>query len=684
MGNAATIDIRGDNRKLKSAFDDSAGLASAFGSKVTGILGAAGAAMAAAFSIHKLVSWGAGFLAAANEAAEAEAVLSAALEATGNQTGFTLEQLNALSLGMQRTTKFSQEAAQGAMAVITTFKNVRGDHFKEATELAADMATVMKGDLQGAAMQVAKALNDPIQGINALKRSGVSFSDEQEKMIKKMVEAGDVMGAQRMILDELQSEFGGAAEKVGKTFGGQMEIMYNRVGDLAEGMGNHLIPIIEALGPAIDGVVNFMENMVDIIGDSAKGWILFAQVAQDAVAPFFEFLVDVGIASFSVLQTLFENFTTTTDALISTWVLGLVRSFEDVKHYLTVILPDVLSWFAENWSEIFTDVATFTGTVLTNMGQNIASFVEGVKSFLTGGGMDFKFTSLTEGFESTLTELPKIAERIPSAFESALEAKVDAVNERLTNTFGNNFIKNKKALQDMFQKRDEKDVDLTPKAVDAPFVHDEKKDTSKQEAAQAKKLAALLDKRKELLDKLNGEADSSGGGIEDFKSLHNRIQSAAAGTGNRDKVLKDQLKIQEELLKVNKAIEAHGGDAMANWAAALQQSQKDKEALNKDKTPEQKAIELDKSLDGSEDWWKEIQRAQEATAFGVQAANEQATQEATKQEETGDAARQLQTFTLGVLKGIFQLNSNAVTELREHTRQGAEQIGLLPKVGALR
>jgi hypothetical protein len=55
-------------------------------------------------------------------------------------------------------------------------------------------------------------LNDPIKGITALQRVGVSFTKSQKDQIKTLVDSGKTLDAQKLILRELGKEFGGAAE----------------------------------------------------------------------------------------------------------------------------------------------------------------------------------------------------------------------------------------------------------------------------------------------------------------------------------------------------------------------------------------------------------------------------------------------------------------------------------------
>lgn len=65
-------------------------------------------------------------------------------------------------------------------------------------------------DLRSSAVQLGKALEDPVQGITALRRVEVSFSASQRELIGTLVETGQVAEAQRLILDALERQVGGA------------------------------------------------------------------------------------------------------------------------------------------------------------------------------------------------------------------------------------------------------------------------------------------------------------------------------------------------------------------------------------------------------------------------------------------------------------------------------------------
>ena len=97
-------------------------------------------------------------------------------------------------------------------SVLLGFKNISGKTFEDATKAILDMATVMKMDLSSAAQSIGKALDDPINGMDSLKKQGFNFTAAQKEVIQAFLDTGETAKAQQIILDELSSTFGGAAE----------------------------------------------------------------------------------------------------------------------------------------------------------------------------------------------------------------------------------------------------------------------------------------------------------------------------------------------------------------------------------------------------------------------------------------------------------------------------------------
>lgn len=541
MTNAATVDIKGKPDDLNKALQQSHANVAEFGSKVTKVFAAIGAAMAA----RQLFDWGKGFVSAFAESEEAEAKLAAVIKATGGAAGFTTSQLVGLSEQLQTTTKFEAETTQGAMAVLASFRNIRGDNFVEATKTMQDMATVMGGDLAGTATQLGKALNDPVQGMAALTKVGVTFTQAQKDAVEALIETGDVVGAQQIILKELANEFGGAAEAVGQTTAGMREQVINRWGDIAEDLGEIIVGMLDSLQPALEGVTAFVENLVPIIGEVVQGFALMGKSATSGFGPVLEWLLDAAITTFTGIEWAVSNFAKLWERTLVSAELMVVQFGNTVIHWVGTVIPDFLSWFGRNWREVFTDMANLTLTVLTNVGKNIVDFVAAIGDALSGKGFNFEFTALTDGFESALKELPKIAERELGPLEKELGKQLKKLDNELGNDFGQKFNDNKKAFVGMFEKPPAKDVgeDLKNNNADLNFDPDDFK-TKKEKEKKAKK----------------EKEDEGKTVIEDLLSLSKRIESANEKAKEKAEKEADKKEAKDN---VDKVAEAHGKAVVA-------------------------------------------------------------------------------------------------------------------------
>ena len=187
---------------------------------------------------------------------EAEAKLTAVIRATGGAAGFTAKELFKQAAALQKLTTFGDEQIINAQALLATFKEIRGVEFTRATAAMLDMAAVMGMDLAGAAVLVGKALNEPIIGMNQMKRSGVSFTQAQRDQVKVLLETGQTAAAQTVILAALEEQFKGAAEAMAKTPAGQLKQAWNALGDAGEKVG---IAILDQIAKWIPKIQEFTE-----------------------------------------------------------------------------------------------------------------------------------------------------------------------------------------------------------------------------------------------------------------------------------------------------------------------------------------------------------------------------------------------------------------------------------------
>lgn len=183
----------------------------------------------------------------ARDAQKVGALTTSTIKATGKAANVTAKQVGDLAGAISAKTGIDDETIQSGANMLLTFKNIRNevgkgnDIFNQSTQTLTDLSAAMGTEPKQAAIQLGKALNDPTKGVTALTRVGVTFDAQQTKTIKHLQATGDVMGAQKIILKELNSEFGGAA-KAQATAGDKAAVAW---GNVKETIGTALLPVVD-------------------------------------------------------------------------------------------------------------------------------------------------------------------------------------------------------------------------------------------------------------------------------------------------------------------------------------------------------------------------------------------------------------------------------------------------------
>lgn len=279
-----TVRVLGDTKPLEGTLDKMGGHFKQFGKVLAGAT--AGAAIAG-------VALAKGASDAASESMKVASQTDAVLKSTGGAAGVTAEHIGDLAHQLQNLSGVTDETIQSGQNMLLTFTNIKGTNFDAATKTMLDMSVAMGTDAKNTAIQLGKALNDPIKGISALSRVGVTFTDEQKKQIKTMVESGDAAGAQALILAELNREFGGSAAAAGAAMT-PMEKLNMRFGDIQEKVGMRLIPIIESVS---EWLGQKLPPVFDAVSAKVEEWwpkisAAFSAV-HDAVASVVGFVSDL-------------------------------------------------------------------------------------------------------------------------------------------------------------------------------------------------------------------------------------------------------------------------------------------------------------------------------------------------------------------------------------------------------
>ena len=284
---------------------------------------------------------------------------------------------------LQQMTIYGDEATLKLMQLGVSMGKFTGDTLKSATVASIGLADAFQIDVASAMKLVAKA---SAGDTGSLSRYGIVLDATMTKE-EKFAELLRI-GAENFEVSK---------GKV-KTFGGMLKQLGNAWGDAKERLGS------------------YMANSVKV---------------QNAIR---------------ILQTVIENFNLSMEIVWTSVALGIVRFYNTVEHYFKGIAEQVV-WLVANWKDVFKTVWNFTKTMFLNLYENAKNFFVALWSWIKGDGFDFKWTGLLEGFESTLSEMPKIARREAGAVEQAL---ADELAEHKGNF--------QKALQ---QKMDGTDLDMT-------------------------------------------------------------------------------------------------------------------------------------------------------------------------------------------------------------------------------
>jgi hypothetical protein len=206
---------------------------------------------------------------AISDAREANIIMGqtqATIKSTGGAAGLTAEQIADMAGQMSAAagkSLFGDDLIQQGQNVLLTFTNIGEEVFPLATQTSLDMAQALHKTPEAMSMLIGKALNSA-DAMGALRKNGVAFTDEQIALGKHLFETGDIIGYQKLVLSELNTEFGGSAEAAAKADGGVTQFK-DRLGEMGEGLAAKLLP-------ALDIFVGFLNDKVlPVVEDNLSG-----------------------------------------------------------------------------------------------------------------------------------------------------------------------------------------------------------------------------------------------------------------------------------------------------------------------------------------------------------------------------------------------------------------------------
>lgn len=232
-------------------------------------------------SVAGLTSFTRSVITAGEESQRSDARLlqiAKSMEIFGSQAGAVTNRLKDFADTQARLTGVDDDVIKQSQAKLLTFSQlaatagVMGGAFDRATKATVDMAAAGFGDATNNAVQLGKALQDPIKGITALARSGISFTEQEKTKIKTMVESNHMLDAQSYVLKAIEKQVGGTAA-ASATATDKMKVAF---GQVEEAIGIALLPVVEKFskwvqetGPKVE---KFFKDLSDPTTEVGRKW----------------------------------------------------------------------------------------------------------------------------------------------------------------------------------------------------------------------------------------------------------------------------------------------------------------------------------------------------------------------------------------------------------------------------
>jgi phage-related protein len=430
------------NVTLKSVFDDK-GIKQAQKSfqNVGGSLKKLGGTLAAAFSVAAITNFASGALKAAEAAQVANNRLdqiASSMGIFGNQASVVTGRLKEFADQQMMVIGQDDELIKSTQAKLLTFKQLAatageaGGAFDRATIAAFDLAAAGFGSAETNAVQLGKALQDPIKGLTALTRSGVTFTKQEKDKIKTLVESGKTLEAQDMILKAIEQQVGGTAEatvtgfqRIKLAFGEAQEVVGNAllpvfeklvpvITSLAEKFAPVLARVMESLGPIFETIVNAIDPLLTALEPLFDIFVMVADVINDVLLAVLPVLTKLLGFITPILKQLAEAFLPLIQKLLPVFgrlLDALMPFIEILADYLTYVLIPALEFLADIIGDYLVFYLEALATAFELIGDRVEFLWDKAKPFFEGifgaSQKGLQVTNFLDGLATAFYEIGK-------------------------------------------------------------------------------------------------------------------------------------------------------------------------------------------------------------------------------------------------------------------------------------
>jgi phage-related minor tail protein len=344
-----------------------------------------------------------GFMVAAAKGAEDARIANEKLGSVLDTMGYgkATDRVSAYAESLEKTIAVDADVIKATQTKLATFgaltKSVgkAGGAFDRATKAALDMAAAGFGTAEGNAVQLGKALQDPIKGLAALAKSGVTFTDQEKEKIKTLVESGKQLEAQEMILKAIEGQVGGTAEASASSF----DKMKFAVAGVSDTFGDMLLPVIDAIAPKLAAFSAWAQAnpglMKIVVGTfvALTAAVVALNIAM-SLNPVSLIVIGLGllVAGLAAAYIRFEAFRKVVDLV-----------FGAIKFGVTEVAIPYIKMLVNVWKGVFNAIASIWNNTLGKISFTVPNWIPKI------GGAGFSFPQIPMLAEGGIVSSPTLA-----------------------------------------------------------------------------------------------------------------------------------------------------------------------------------------------------------------------------------------------------------------------------------
>jgi hypothetical protein len=307
--------------------------------------------------------------------------------------GATTDRVSAYAEQLEKTVAVDADVIKATQTKLATFSNLTktvnkaGGAFDRATVAALDMAAAGFGTAEGNAVQLGKALQDPIKGIAALAKSGVTFTKQEKEKIRTLVESNKMLEAQDMILDAIEKQVGGTAEASASSF----DKMKFALAGVSDTFGDMLLPVIDALAPKLAQLSAWAQENPGLLKIVVGAFVgLTAAVIALNIAMSLNPITLIALAFAGVIGLLvvayarFKSFRTIVDSVFDAIKVGVEFTVTAVSGLISVF-KTVFNTIGKLWNNSFGKISFTIPDIVGVPGRGTSFSIPKIPALADGG-----------------------------------------------------------------------------------------------------------------------------------------------------------------------------------------------------------------------------------------------------------------------------------------------------------